>query len=100
VIQKVCEFSNKTIIDVKKCHIKRFQMVEQFLGKTASPSKCPPDPMPRPAIVPFYPRRALFPCLMRVIREHRYETVPIIRRYPVITYPQPFYPLPQFLRRL
>jgi hypothetical protein len=57
-------------------------MVEQLLRKTTGPAKCPPAPMPHPAIVPFY--RVLFPYSLVVFPKRGKKAVPIIRRYPVI----------------
>jgi hypothetical protein len=37
-------------------HIKGFPMIEELLGKTAGS----PEPMPQPAVIPFYPHRVRF----------------------------------------
>jgi hypothetical protein len=71
-------------------------MVKQLFGKTAGPPKCSPNPMPQPAIIPLYPDRMLFSYIMGVLREGCQKIIPIICCYPVIAYPQPFYPLSQF----
>ena len=39
--------------------LKSLPVVEQFLEETTGSSKCPPDPMPEAAIIPFYPNRIL-----------------------------------------
>jgi hypothetical protein len=49
--------SNKAEIDVKNHHAKRFQVIDEFLGKAACPSKRPPGTAPQPAVVPFYSHR-------------------------------------------
>jgi hypothetical protein len=41
-------------------HIKGFPMIEELLGKTAGSPESPPEPMPQPAVIPFYPRRVRF----------------------------------------
>jgi hypothetical protein len=67
-------------------------MVVHLLGKTTRPPKCPPYPMPYPAIVPFYPYRVFLPYLVVVFPKCRKKAVPIIRCHLVIAYPQPSYP--------
>jgi hypothetical protein len=53
----------------------------RLLGKATGLPKRSPYPMPYPAIVPFYPCRALFPGRMAVFHKSRKKTVPIVCRY-------------------
>jgi hypothetical protein len=46
-------------------------MVSQILRKTTSPPKCPPYPLPHPAIVPFYPYGVFLPRFLIVFPKCR-----------------------------
>jgi hypothetical protein len=35
-------------------HIEGFPMIEELLVKTAGSPESPPEPMPQPAVIPFY----------------------------------------------
>jgi hypothetical protein len=41
-------------------HIEGFPMIEELFGKAAGSSESPSDPVPEPAVIPFYPRRVRF----------------------------------------
>jgi hypothetical protein len=68
--------SNKAEIDVKKHHVKRFQVIDEFLGKAACPSKRPPGTAPQPAVVPFYSHRIPLSRKMPLPFERGYKTLP------------------------
>jgi hypothetical protein len=91
-IYKVRWLSNSAIIDVKESHIKRSQVVEQFLGKTTGPLRNTRLTLSlEPTIIPFYPHRVFFSRLMIVLRKRRDKAVPIIRWYLVVAYSHLFY---------
>jgi hypothetical protein len=41
-------------------HTKGFPMIAELLGKAARSSESPPDPVPEPAVIPFYPYSVRF----------------------------------------
>jgi hypothetical protein len=55
--------------------------------------------VPQPTIIPVYAYRMLLADLMAVFGECGQEAIPVVRRYPIIGYTQPFYPFFQFQRR-
>jgi hypothetical protein len=48
--------------------------------------------VPQPAIIPFYAYRMLLTDLMTLFGECGQETIPVVRRYPIIGYSLPVYP--------
>jgi hypothetical protein len=61
-------------------------MVEEFLGETAGPSKCPSDPMAQAAIIPFYPNRIPLANQLGVLGKGRQKTIPAVGRHRIVGY--------------
>jgi hypothetical protein len=59
-------------------------MIAELPGKAARPSNRPADPMPEPAIIPFYPHRVRFAGQPLIISKGRKETIPIVSRYRIV----------------